>query len=223
MVIRSIAADPRLHRLRTRLAGAHRVVHVSGLWGSSAPMVCASVIERTRRTVLYVTAHLEEADRTREDLELFLGRSCDLFPAWETLPGEGAASGEIDAERLRLCADLHRAASEAESPTEARVLLAPVQALMQPVPAPEALEADTLRVGVGAVSGAATSPQALLTWAVDRGFERLELVESPGDVAVRGDIVDLFAPGATSPFRIQFFGDEIESIRRFDVSTQRSA
>ena len=103
MVIESIAADQRLEDLKTRLSRREGVVNVSGLWGSSAPMVTALTCGGSGRTVVYVTAHLEQADDTRDDLELFLGHRCDLFPAWEALPGEGAASGEIGAERLRLC------------------------------------------------------------------------------------------------------------------------
>ena len=210
MVIPSIAADPRWTDLKRRIASGGGVIHVSGLWGSSAPMVGAAVAAASTRVHLYVTAHLEEADNARDDLELFIGRSCELLPAWETLSGEGGAGTEIEAERLRLCS-LRRAT--------ARVIVAPIQALMQPLPTPAALEMNTLRVVVGA---AASSPEALIAWAVDRGFARLELVESPGDVARRGDIVDLFALGESAPYRIQFDGETVESIRRFDVSTQRS-
>src|SRR5262249_37750094 len=68
----------------------------------------------------------------------------------------------------------------------------------------------------------AITPEKLLAWAMARGFDRLDMVESPGDVAMRGDLVDLFAFGETSPFRIQFYDDHVESIRWFDVGTQRS-
>ena len=93
MVIPSIAADPRIALLRERLSRGRGVVHVSGLWGSSAPMAAAMVASASSRVHLCVTAHLEEADDARDDLELFLGRGCELFPAWEALPGEGTASG----------------------------------------------------------------------------------------------------------------------------------
>jgi len=63
-------------------------------------MVTAIVASASPRVHLYVTAHLEEADDARDDLELFLGRPCELFPAWEALPGEGASSGEIEAESV---------------------------------------------------------------------------------------------------------------------------
>jgi len=224
MVIRSIAADPRLKSLKERLASHQGVVHVSGLWGSSAPMVVAVAAMEAPRVYLYVTAHLEQADNARDDLEVFLGRPCDLFPAWEALPGEGAASGEIQAERLRQCAvlqDVHRGRERSASP---HVIVTPIQALMQPAPCPEDLERNTLRLSTGSRASGTDrlSPESVVAWAIDRGFERLDMVESPGDVAQRGDIVDMFAPGETMPYRIQFLDDKVESIRRFDVSSQRS-
>ena len=184
-------------------------------------MVTATVAAGLRRTFLYITAHLEEADHARDDIELFLGRSCEIFPAWESLPGEGAASGEIEAERHRVCTLLARGSPNAP------VIVAPVQALMQPAPTAEALGKNTLHLITGRITGGggalAAGPQFVLQWAVDRGFARLDLVESPGDIAQRGDILDIFPPGETAPVRIQFDGDAIESIRRFDISAQRSA
>ncbi len=224
MVIQSIASDARLRRLTERLSGSTGVVHVRGLWGSCAPMVATLVAGASKRTHLYLTAHSEHADEVRDDLELFFGRPCDLFPAWETLPGEGAAAGEIEAERLRLLTRLGQLRKCSERASSASIIVAPIQALMQPVPDPEALSQNTLHIAVGHNDDtpAARSPDSILAWVVDRGFERLELVESPGDVARRGDIVDLFAPGEPNPCRIQFFGDDVESIRHFDVGTQRS-
>jgi transcription-repair coupling factor (superfamily II helicase) len=231
MVVASIAADPRWERLRDRVSRVGGVVHVSGLWGSSAPLVAAMVASASSRVHLYVTAHLEEADDARDDLELFLGRPCELFPAWESLPGEGAASGEIEAERLRLCTLLlsrglqpARPIARPEACGSGTVVVAPIQALMQPVPAPQTLARHTLHVRVGAISSGdkTRSPESLLAWGIDHGFARLEMVESPGDVARRGDIVDLFAFGESTPYRIQFHDEQVESIRRFDVSTQRS-
>jgi len=186
--------------------------------------MAAAIARDARRPCLYIAAHLEHADDARDDLDLFLNAPCDLFPAWEALPGEGAASGEIEAERLRLCAKLRAGGARGGAPATPAVIVAPIQALMQGVPTPEALERNTLRLTVGgrSLNGRQAGPEALVAWAVDRGFDRLELVESPGDVAWRGDIVDLFAPGETNPYRIQFFGDEVESIRSFDVGDQRS-
>ncbi len=227
MVVPSITGDPRVERLKQRLSSPDRVVHASGLWGPSAPMLVAVAAQACSRTFVYITAHLEQADGARDDLELFLEGPCELLPAWEALPGEGAGSGEIEAERLRVCSQLLDSAKRAEhdeSGSPSTVIVTPIQALMQPVPKADVLLGNTLRLAVGVKTGAAamSSPDGLLRWAVDRGFERLNLVESPGDVAKRGDIIDIFAPGEAHPYRIQFLDDGIESIRRFDAGSQRS-
>lgn len=230
LLIETIATDPQLLRLTQRLTQPRGVVFVSGLWGSSAPMVASVAAAHHSNTYVYITAHLEQADNARDDVELFLGRPCELFPAWESLPGEGAASGEIEAERLRVCGQLSRAMNGASelAQVQSSIIVTPIQALMQPVPTPATLAANTLELVVGSTvaSGRTVSrdngPAVLLAWAIDRGFARLDLVESPRDVAQRGDLVDVFMPGETNPFRIQFFDDKIESIRRFDVGNQRS-
>lgn len=226
MVIRSITEDPVLQDLLNRLGHARGALHVAGLWGSSAPMVAACSAQQRNRPHLYITAHLNQADEARDDLELFLGRSCDLFPAWETLPGEGAGGGEIEAERLRLCAALLHpiTAMGDQDASAARVIVAPIQALMQPVPDRDTLKQHTISLTAGESPGRdeIDSPDGLLRWAVDHGYERLDMIEAPGDVARRGDIVDLFVPGEQAPWRVQYFGDEVESIRPFDISTQRS-
>ncbi|MCH8252321.1 MAG: transcription-repair coupling factor [Planctomycetes bacterium] len=222
IVIPSIAEGVEIKRLCNSLARSAGVVHASGLWGSSAPMVTACAANAMRRPFLYVTAHFEESDEARDDSELFLGRDCNLFPAWESLPGEGAASGEIDAERLKICTLLQRRIQADGG--DAPFIVAPVQALMQPVPTPAELSKHTLHLNAAGSSAAArgVTLDELVAWAVDHGYERLDMVETPGDFARRGDIVDLFVPGDTDPTRIQFFGDTVESIRRFDVGTQRS-
>jgi transcription-repair coupling factor (superfamily II helicase) len=215
MVIESIAADPNLMRLVERMRSETGAVFATGLWGSSAPMLAAAIAEAAGRPILYVTSHFDEADNAREDIEFFLGRGCDLFPAWETLPGEGAAAGEIDAERLRLCSLL---ASGGDDPGRPGLIVCPVLALMQPVPTPAALAANALHIAVGRPANS----EAIAAWLVERGFTRLDLVESPGDFALRGGIFDIFARGDDEPVRIELFDDQVESIRRFDVSSQRS-
>jgi len=223
MVIEPIAKDERLRDLKERVAGLTGAVHVSGLWGSSAPML-AALVRGAARSVLYVTAHPEQADNACDDIELFLDGSCRVFPAWEALPGEGAASGEISSERLRLCQALHIGRDNPNVTPPALFIVAPIQALMQPVPSLDMLQSNTVRLTKDMpVSGlAASSPEALLAWAVDRGYERLDLVESPGDVAHRGDIIDLFEFGDDNPLRVEFFDEVVESIRRIDITTQRS-
>src|SRR5690606_4269935 len=127
-------------------------VSADGLWGSFAPVLAGAVARELGRPLLYVTAHLDQADELRDDLELLCGLTPDLLSAFETVTGEGAASDEIHAERVALCARLmdrrtgSREGSEADRPPW---IVAPIQALMQSVPSPSALAADLLDLRVG--------------------------------------------------------------------------
>src|SRR5690606_16707153 len=81
-------------------------VSAGGLWGSFAPILAVAVAREPGPPLLYVTAHLDAADEVRDDLELFCGVSAELLSAFETVTGQGAASDEIHAERVALCARL---------------------------------------------------------------------------------------------------------------------
>jgi transcription-repair coupling factor (superfamily II helicase) len=98
-----------------------------------------------------------------------------------------------------------------------RVVVASIAALLQPVPTPEELAAATRTLRVGEQ----IEPLSLTAWLVEHGFENVPGVELPGEFSLHGGIVDLFPHAASDPVRIEFFGDQIESLRRFDASTQR--
>lgn len=233
-----IAEDARLAALAARLKAGGPPLAAHGLWGSCAPILAGLTAQQLHRPLLFVTAHNDQADEARDDLETLVAHRADgagnrseldqrpqsarddepqrdspgveLLPAWETLPGEGAGSGEINTERTRLCEILRRG--------ERPIIVAPIQALMQPVPAAAALDANTLTLTVGEDR----TPESIADYLVARGFTRLDQVEQPGDFALRGGILDIFATIDADPLRIEFFGDEIESIRPFEVGSQRS-
>ncbi len=212
----TLSADERVKALTARLATSKTPLAATGLWGSSAPILAALVASHSRRPILYLTAHLDQADDARDDMETALGRAVEMLPAWETLPGEGSGAGEIAAERARLCATLRKAGTPDASTVE--IIVAPIQAIIQPVPSPESLDANTLTLSVGDQR----EPDEIAAFLVERGFERLDQVEDPGDFAQRGGILDIFASTERDPVRIEFFGNRIESIRPFEVGSQRS-
>ena len=89
---------------------------------------------------------------------------------------------------------------------------------MQPVQSPEATRA----ANPSARQGDDIDPAEFLRWLASNGFQNTTAVELPGEFAARGGIIDIFAPDWFEPVRIELFGDKIESIRRFEVATQRS-
>jgi len=208
---------------------------VEGLWGSSAPALAAAGLSDCPSTLVYVLAHVDDVDDACDDWRLLAGVDPAVFPAWEALPTEADVSDEILADRLRLLRTLaeakraERAAGAAGTETRhatdsrraastPRVIVTTIQALMQPVPSPRHLAENTLHLTVGDEYDL----KHLRQWLGQRGFRPADLVMEPGQYAVRGGIVDVYPPTAPSPYRLEFFGDQLESLRTFDPGTQRS-
>lgn len=214
-----IRTDARVGRLADLLAGAEGPVVASGLWGSSAPILAALLAERTKRSLLLVTAHADAADDSLDDIETAVGTAPDQLPQLETLPGEQVAEDELAAERLRLCVLLSDVTEKRHASATPPCIVASIHALMQPVPSPEAIAARSRMVEVGQT----LTPEGLVEWLAEQGFARCDQVGLPGDYAQRGGIVDIYTDAHSDPVRIEFAGDEIESIRLFDAGTQRSS
>lgn len=135
------------------------------------------------------------------------------LPAWDCLPYDrvspnaDSVAGRLDALSV-LCGETEGA----------RVVLTTVSAILQKVPPAETFRSATLRV----VPGDRCSLQTLQTFFERNGYRRATTVREAGEYAVRGGIVDVFPSGAPDPLRLDFFGDELETIRRFDAMSQRS-
>jgi transcription-repair coupling factor (superfamily II helicase) len=187
-----------------------RAATIDGAWNSSAALVAATLGAHVPRTLLIVLAHPRDSDAWCEDLASFAGARPALFPAWDAWPVADNVLDEIGGQRLRLLREL-----ENEPP---RFLVTTLQALLQPVPDPAQLRQRRKRLRVGET----IVLQELARWLVEHGFQNMEAVELPGEFSRRGGILDVFSPDAEAPYRLEFFGDEIESIRQFAADTQRS-
>ncbi len=164
----------------------------------------------SRHTALLVTATEPAAAAACEEARA-LGARAVLFPLRET-PLVHAYAGSPERAAGRISA-LTRLVSG-----ERLLICATVAALMQRLAPPEAFIEGVLTLG----TGDAISPRELLGRLISAGYERVEMVESRGQVAARGDLVDVFAPQDEYPVRIEFFGDEIDQMRGFDPLSQRS-
>jgi transcription-repair coupling factor (superfamily II helicase) len=192
------------------------VVRFGGVWGSSSAMIGGALGRITGRPILFVTTHLDDADALADDIELFTGRPAQIFPAWELEVGSEHVSDDIIGERMRICTLLSEPPAQRDEPVD--ILIAPVMALLQPVPTPRALAEAKLSLRLGGEA----PPEEIIKWLVDSGFDRVDQVDKPNEFARRGGIIDVFPTGVRQAIRVEFFGDQIDSIRKFDLDTQRS-
>jgi transcription-repair coupling factor (superfamily II helicase) len=172
--------------------------------------VIAALATALEAPVLAVAPGPHEAESLASDVSAFLPEVASL-PAWEALPYEGISpSAEVAGRRALAVARLRAAPGPF-------VLVAPVVAAMQELPPSLGLDA-----GIQLVAGMELAPDALAERLVELGYRRADLVEHRGEFAIRGGVVDVFPGTARRPARLEYLGDEIESLREFSPSTQLS-
>jgi transcription-repair coupling factor (superfamily II helicase) len=212
-----LLAARRLTELAVTLRDAG-AASVSGLWGSSVSAAFAAIQKQLGRPMVLVCGHLDEADDLADDVELFLGRRPEVLPAMEWSGTLGRVSEEQVSNRMRLIA--RYAENKFDQPP---VLVASIQSLMQSTPSRKQLGELMLPLR----AGQAMDAQKLIVWLAEHGYNRLDQVEVPGDFAVRGGIIDVYIPGLFDgpsdqlglSVRIDFFDDQIESIKRFNLDS----
>jgi transcription-repair coupling factor (superfamily II helicase) len=161
----------------------------------------------------------DSALRAVEDLRRWLSvRAVLHFPAADLLPYEHMAPGdEALGRRLQVLQELRRW-SAGDAQAVAPIIVTSVKALLQPTLTPEDLGYATTELQIRQM----IEQEALLRRWVDLGYRVAATVESPTDLSRRGDIIDIWPPAAPQPLRIEWFGDEIDSLRAFDPVSQRS-
>ncbi len=181
------------------------------------PFVVRGLVER-HRTVLAVTATSREAEDLVEELgDLVDPDSVAYFPSWETLPHERLSPrSDTVGRRLAVLRRLrHPGTDAANGPLS--VVVAPIRSLLQPqVPGLADIEPVEL------APGDTRALEDVVRGLADAAYTRVDMVERRGEFAVRGGIVDVFAPTEEHPLRVEFWGDEVEEIRSFSVADQRT-
>lgn len=168
--------------------------------------ILISQIAKERR-VLVVTHSSKRAAEVGAELEALVD-SVGEFPAWETLPHEKLSpNSDTVAKRISALYNL----------ANTQVLVTSIRALVQPINS-DVIATKPIELSIGDE----VAFEELITDLVSRAYNRVDLVERRGDFAVRGGIIDIFPPDSDYPVRIEFFGDEIEDIRNFEIGSQRT-
>ncbi|MCA9146433.1 MAG: DEAD/DEAH box helicase, partial [Planctomycetales bacterium] len=189
-----------------------------GVWGSSSALLAAALSAHASGPLVLVAAKPADADLLADDLQLFTGEAPLRFPAWETEPNERVIQDENFGERLRTLKYLLHDLPHLAKPISAPIFVTSVQSLLQPTPSRELIESSSRVLR----NGSRLDFDGFKRWLIEQKFHSTSAVELPGEFSMRGGIIDLFAPDWQRPVRIELFDDEIESIRRFDVASQRS-
>ncbi|QDU69608.1 transcription-repair coupling factor [Engelhardtia mirabilis] len=186
-------------------------VSAGNLWGSSQALVLSQLLGRHQGPWLAVTSSEAEAEAFTADLVTF---GCEPLH----LPArDSERMGDVDASAVRARLQLAQALA---GPPERRprLIVASQLSILQPLPDATQLESQFLHLHVGQE----LDVEAQLERLVAAGYTREPLAEAPGEVSLRGDVLDVFAFAADVPLRIELFDDQVESLRTFDPETQRS-
>jgi transcription-repair coupling factor (superfamily II helicase) len=190
---------------------------LGGFWGASLAFFLAAwkrgAGPERAGPCLVITASQEEADEVQDEIEAFAEAPVLEFPAWESLfLPDSVPDGGTFQQRVLVADWLVR------RPGGGAFIIAPAQAVLQPVPSRDALAASRLLFR----EGEACPPLALAENLLRAGYRHVPLVQGRGEFSSRGDIFDLFPHASEGPIRLELFGDVIESVREFEAETQRS-
>lgn len=197
-----------------RVAGAEGLFHLSGVAGAASALLTWAVTRATGELAVLLTADTEGAQRAADDLVACFGdpSAVVVLPAPEATPFDGVRAD-------RRVALLRAAALSALDRGACRVVVVPAAAWLRRVAAPASLAAATVTFEKGKEIDLESVARRLEAG----GYLRTPVVEDPGSFAVRGALLDVWPPGDDDPLRVELFGDEIVSLRRFDAETQRGA
>jgi transcription-repair coupling factor (superfamily II helicase) len=204
-----LAAWPDFRALAKAFAEGAVCLRVGGLAGSARALVIAQLLQTPPRAAAVLVPGLAEVRQWAQDLRFF-GAPAVEFPEREPRLWRGGRQRESEAERALICRRLLTG--------EPLVVVLTPAGLDTPLPPPGEFGKGTLRLAVGD----SLDRELLLEALESAGYERVDTVVEVGQWSVRGGIVDVFTPAQPSPARLEFLGDEIESIRLFDPTSQRS-
>ena len=185
---------------------------ISGLSGSSRQILMAALHQDQQRPLLVVTHNMFSAQKIADDLQEALSPDqVLLYPANELVAAESAVSSpETLAQRIDVlvrCARGFRG-----------IVVAPFSGVRRLLPAPEVMADARITLH----DGGTLELEAFLNQMIEMGYERVERVESRGEMSVRGGIIDFYPMTAAMAYRVELFDEDIDSIRTFDPADQRS-
>ncbi|MBE9586560.1 transcription-repair coupling factor [Mucilaginibacter sp. JRF] len=219
MDIRDILERYKTDKRVTALASALNAkknprVQLRGLVGSGDAATAVALYFLQHRHMIFVLPEREEAAYFQADLESLTGKEVLLFPSSYRKPFEFT---QPDSSNVLARAEVLNELNH--SSEYGRLIVTYPEALAEKVIDRSSLEKNTLEMSVGS----SLSIDFITEFLVEYDFERVDFVYEPGQFSVRGGIVDIFSFSHNLPYRVEFFGDYVESIRTFEIESQLSA
>ncbi len=217
-IVRALGRSPLTTELLSKLK-TQTELRLNGIPRLPKGLVASALANSSERNLFVVCATLEEAGRWTTQLEAMGWKTIHFYPTSEASPYEPFdPETEMTWGQMQVLADLIQS-TVGDSSSASMAVIATHAALQPHLPPPEAFKPFCLNIAKGMEFNLGQFAEKMATL----GYERVPLVEMEGTWSRRGDIVDVFPVSSELPVRLEWFGDEIEQIREFDPSTQRSA
>lgn len=205
-----LVKSPSLETIQRQLSEGHSLLF-EGLWDAPKALIIAMAQAATGKNVIVLTGARQEESRLYHDFELFAKTPILDFPAWETLPNENISpSPDIVGERYQVLRDLGKG-----NPI---ILVSSLQASLQRLIPKETFHQLYLTLNLNEEIPFETLIEQLLAM----GYVRRPTASDKGEFAVRGGLIDLFPVASPDPYRLEFWGDTLTSLRTYDPIGQKS-
>ena len=210
-MFKSIYNSKKLQELKELLTKEPSIL-IEGLWEPPKALIASFAQKILKKKVLIITGSAQEENKLYQDLQFFSQVPVFDFPAWETLPSEGLApSPDVVGDRYKILEKILQADSSC-------IILSNLQACLQKTIPPKNFETLSVKLQIGKNH----SFESLIEQLKEMEYTKTPIAGDKGEFATRGGIIDIFPVSSPDPFRIEFWDDEIESIRIFDPIGQKS-
>lgn len=204
---------PKINEISQAISNKANKISIKGLVGSSTSFVVQALFEKSENPFLLIFQDKEEAAYYLNDLEGLVGQKDVLFfPSSHRRPYQ---IEDVDNANVLLRAEVLNRINSRKKPC---IIVTYPEALFEKVVTRKQLDRNTLKMAVGDLLSIDFINETLFEY----NFKRVDFVSEPGEFSVRGGIIDVFSFSNDNPYRIEFFGNEVDSIRSFDVETQLS-
>ena len=208
-ILRDLASTQKYKELKNRIQNNIYPVDISGLVSVAKTEVIGALYEEERKPICIITYNEMQAKELEKNLKYFID-NVEYFPRREiSIYDYDAESKDIEYERIKVLNNIYN--------NKSKVIITTIEAIMQKMIAKDTLYSTTLKLKLADTISHDELKKAL----VQMGYKRVDLIENKGEFSIRGDILDI-GLSDNEGVRIEFWGEDIDSIRKFKISSQRS-